>query len=269
MRRRLFTYQRWTVTQGFLDLHGRVALVTGGNSGIGLGIAEGLARAGADVCIWGTNEGKNDEAAKQLAQHGGKVLALRCDVSDEAAVNEAFERTVAELGKVDSCFVNAGIGGGSGEPFYRQPTEAWRRVWSVNLDGAFFTLRAAAAHMVDRGEGGRLVATSSVSTIHGAPRGQAYAAGKGALIAVMQGLSVELARFGITANTIIPGWIATPMTTGAQGSEKFERAVIGRVPHRRWGTPEDFAGLAVYLASDASSYHTGDSFVVDGGYTRF
>lgn len=132
-------------------------------------------------------------------------------------------RTVEEVGKVDSCFVNAGVGGRSPQHFHLQPTEAWRRVWAVNLDGAFFTLRAAARHVVERGQGGRPAATSIVSSLHGAPRGHAYAASKGAMTAVIQGLAVELARYGITANTIIPGWIATPMTKGAVGQERLRR----------------------------------------------
>jgi NAD(P)-dependent dehydrogenase (short-subunit alcohol dehydrogenase family) len=251
------------------DLTGKVALVTGGNSGIGLGIAEGLAKAGADVCIWGTNEEKNRAAQAQLEAHGTRVLALRCNVADEAEVEAGFKETVSKLGKVDSCFANAGVGGGSSLPFYEQPTEAWRRVWSVNLDGVFFTLRAAAKHMVERGEGGRLIGTSSGTAIDGAARNQAYAATKGAVVAVMRGLAVELARYGITANTITPGWIETPMTARSVGDEKFESAVIRRVPFRRWGTGEDFAGVAVYLASDASKYHTADNFIIDGGYTAF
>jgi len=250
------------------DLSGKVALVTGGNSGIGLGMADAMARAGADVCIWGTNPEKNAAAEKQLKAHGGRVLALLCNVADEQAVNDSFGRTVAELGKVDGCFANAGIGRG-GIPFWDQPTDLWREVWSVNLDGAFYTLRAAAKHMVERGGGGRLAATSSVSAIHGAPRNQAYAASKGALVALMRGLSVELARYGITSNTITPGWIETPMTQRNVGNEKFEERVIKRVPLRRWGTGDDFGGLAVYLMSEASSYHTGENFVIDGGYTRF
>lgn len=251
------------------DLTGKVALVTGGNSGIGLGMAEGLAQAGAAVCIWGTNEEKNAAAQQRLEQYGGRVLALRCDVSDESQVDASFAATVAALGKVDSCFANAGVGSGSGLPFYEQPTEVWRRVWAVNLDGAFFTLRAAAKHMVERGEGGRLIGTASSSVMDGAPRGQAYAGSKGALIAAMRGLAVELARYNITSNIITPGWIETPMTARSVGNEKFESSVIRRVPFRRWGTGEDFAGIAVYLASDASRYHTGDTFVIDGGYTRF
>jgi NAD(P)-dependent dehydrogenase (short-subunit alcohol dehydrogenase family) len=139
----------------------------------------------------------------------------------------------------------------------------------VNLFGAFYTLRAAAKHMVERGAGGRLVATSSSSVMDGAPRGQAYAGSKGALVAAMRGLAVELARHNITANIITPGWIETPMTARSVGDEKFETAVIRRVPFRRWGTGADFEGIAVYIASDASRYHTGDEFVIDGGYGRF
>ena len=254
---------------GEFNLAGKVALVTGGNSGIGLGMADGLARAGADVCIWGTNPDKNAAALKQLEAHGTRVLALKCNVADEAEVESSFQETLDKLGRVDSCFANAGVGSGSGLPFHQQPTDVWRRVWLVNLDGAFFTLRAASRHMVERGDGGRLIGTSSGSAIHGAARGEAYAATKGAMVALMQSLAVEFARYGVTSNTITPGWIETPMTQRNVGNEKFESAVIRRVPLRRWGDGHDFAGIAVYLASDASKYHTGDNFVIDGGYTRF
>ena len=134
----------------------------------------------------------------------------------------------------------------------------------INLDGTFFTFREAARHMIERGEGGRLIGTSSTSAIHGAARNEAYAATKGAMLALTRGLAVELARYQITANSIIPGWIETAMTAPRVGDEKFEDRVMKRVPVRRWGRPEDFAGLAVYLASEASSYQTGEEFVVDG-----
>ena len=249
------------------DLTGKVALITGGNSGIGLGMAQGLAEAGADVCVWGTNPEKNAAAEKTLLALGGKAVAIRCDVSQEEEVEAAFAETVNIFGKVDSCFANAGAGGGA--PFQDFPTDVWRRVIGINLDGTFFTFRAAAKHMIDRGEGGRLIGTSSTSAIHGAARNEAYAASKGAMLAMTRGLAVELARYGITANTIIPGWIETAMTASRVGNELFEDRVMKRVPVRRWGQPKDFAGIAVYLASDASSYQTGEEFVIDGGYTRF
>ena len=249
------------------DLTGKVTLITGGNSGIGLGMALGLAQAGADVCIWGTNPEKNAAAEKEILAVGGKAAALRCDVSQENEVEAAFAETLNLFGKVDSCFANAGAGGGA--PFQEFPTDVWNRVMGINLDGTFFTFRAAAKHMIERGEGGRLIGTSSLSALDGAARNEAYAATKGAMISMTRGLSVELARYGITANTIIPGWIETAMTAPRVGDDTFEDRVIKRVPVRRWGQPEDFAGIAVYLASDASSYQTGEDFVIDGGYYRF
>ena len=123
--------------------------------------------------------------------------------------------------------------------------------------------------MVERGEGGSLVATASGAAIHGAPRNEHYAASKGGLLAMVRGLAVELARHQITANSIVPGWIETPMTKGQFGNERLVDAVLRRVPFRRWGEPSDFGGIAVYLMSDASRYHTGGDFVIDGGYTKF
>ena len=123
--------------------------------------------------------------------------------------------------------------------------------------------------MVAREGGGSLVGVASLAAIEGAARNQAYGASKGALISMIKGISVELARYGVRANAILPGWIATDMTEASQASKKFNENVIGRVPIRRWGQPEDFAGVAVYLASDASRYHTGDQFIIDGGYAIF
>ncbi len=250
------------------NLTGHCALVTGGNSGIGLGMASALAQAGADVAIWGTNEEKNAAAQKSLAAFGTKTVAVRCDVGDEGQVAAAFAETLEALGKVDSCFANAGIGGGA--PTFEEFTlDSWHRVTRVNLDGVFLTFRAAVAHMKERGEGGSLAVTSSLSAIEGAAKNQAYASSKGGVISMMKGLAVELARFKIRANAIVPGWIETAMTAPAFGWDKFASNVMPRIPQRRWGEPEDFGGIAVYLASPASSYHTGDSFVIDGGYATF
>lgn len=250
------------------NLEGKTALITGGNSGIGLGFAEGLAEAGASVCIWGRNEQKNSAAEEKLKRHGGRVLAMRCDVGDEEAVRAAFAETVEQFGRVDSCFANAGIGG-RGTPFREMSAEEWKEIFRVNMEGAFYTTREAARHMVDRGGGGSIVVTSSSSTIFGAPRSEHYAATKAGLIAMMKGIAVEHARHGIRANAVVPGWIETPMTERVFANQRFTDKVLTRVPQRRWGTGEDFSGIAVYLASDASLYHTGDCFVIDGGYALF
>ena len=252
------------------DLGGKAALITGGNSGIGLGMAEALCRAGAAVAIWGTSEQKNAAARERLRPHGAPAVAFRCDVADEAAVERAFAGTLAALGRVDACFANAGVSGRGATPSFAQmATAEWRRVLSVNLDGAFFTLRAAARHMIERGGGGALVATASLAALEGAPRGEHYAASKGALLSIMRGLAVELARHRIRANTSVPGWIDTPMTEAAVRGAAFTTKVLPRVPMRRWGVGDDFGPIAVYLASDASAYHTGDTFVIDGGYAVF
>ena len=251
------------------DLTGRVALVTGGNGGIGLGLAEGLAMAGANIAIWGTSETKNQAAVAQLGSHGTQVAAFVCDVGDEAAVEQAMSRTLARFGRVDGCFANAGVGGRGTPSFSEMSLEEWRRVMRVNLDGVFLTLRAAARHMAGREGGGVLVATSSTAAVMGAARNEHYGASKGAVISMMRALAVEYARHAIRAHAILPGWVETEMTEDAFATEKFAGNVKPRIPMRRWGVPADFGGIAVYLMSDASTWHTGDSFVIDGGYTIF
>ena len=254
------------------DLAGRVALVTGGNGGIGLGMAEALAQAGADLCLWGTNAKKNEAAKARLAKIGRKVETLVVDVSDEGAADAALAETVKRLGRVDACFANAGVTGRAKSMFDLDGKE-WRRVLSVNLDGAFFTLRAAAKHMVARAEkgdpGGRLVGVASLAARSGAARNEHYAATKGGLVSMLKAMAVEFARYGITANAILPGWIETEMTAPTFANEKFAANVLPRIPVRRWGKPADFGGIAVYLTSSASAYHTGDEILIDGGYWVF
>ena len=249
------------------DLTGHVSVVTGGNGGIGLGMAEGLAKAGADVAIWGRTAERNEAARERLAAHGTRVLAVEVDVADPAQVDASFARTISELGGLHSCFANAGVGSGS-TPFVDMTLDEFRRVTSTNLEGAFLTLQGAARHMVDNG-GGSLVGIASLAAVEGQPRGEHYAASKGGLISMIRSCAVELARYGVRANAILPGWIETRMTEGFLGAEPVVDRVLKRVPARRWGVPDDFAGLAVYLASPASAYHSGDAMIVDGGYRVF
>jgi hypothetical protein len=250
------------------DLTGKKALITGGNSGIGLGFAEGLAQAGADVAIWGTNPDKNEKAKAHLDQFGTNIVEMICDVGDKDTVVESFAKTVEQLGRVDSCFANAGIGG-RGTAFKDMTAEEWHEVFRVNMDGVFYTFQEAIKHMIDGGHGGSLVATSSGSAIFGAPRNEHYSSIKAGLNSMIRGLSVEYARNGIRANSIVPGWIETPMTSKVVGNAVFEEKVLKRVPMRRWGQPSDFSGLAVYLASDASAYHSGDVLMIDGAFAAF
>jgi NAD(P)-dependent dehydrogenase (short-subunit alcohol dehydrogenase family) len=254
------------------DLSGKVALVTGGNGGIGLGMADAIAQSGADVAIWGTNEEKNKRAGDQLRAHGVKVYTRKVDVSDEQQVVDGIGATVKELGRIDAVFANAGVGFGAAS-FVEMSTELYRKTLAVNLDGVFWTLRETSRHMVERAKagdaGGSLVGVASLAAIEGAARNEAYAATKGGVISMMKGIAVEHAKYGMRANAILPGWIATDMTAQAQAAPAFAEKVIPRVPARRWGEPGDFGGVAVYLTSDASSYHSGDTFIIDGGYAIF
>src|SRR5437588_587505 len=255
------------------DLAGRTAVITGGNGGIGLGIAQALNVAGCNVSIWGRNADKNAAAAATLAKGPGKVDTRVCDVSDPASVAEAMKATLDTFGRVDGCFANAGIGGGGRKPFIERSEEEWRTMFATNLDGVFHAFQAAAKHMTARAEAGdpfgRLVATSSLASLFGTARNEHYAATKAAINALCRALAVELARYGITANAILPGWIKSEMTAGIMGNEKFLANVMPRIPMRRFGEAEDFGGIAVYLASKASSYHTAECFVIDGGYSAF
>jgi NAD(P)-dependent dehydrogenase (short-subunit alcohol dehydrogenase family) len=249
------------------DLQGHVALVTGGNSGIGLGLARGLAKAGADIAIWGRDEAKSAVAAKELAELGVEVDTFQCEVSDEGQVVAATAAVVERFGRIDSCFANAGFG--FPRPLLETSLEDWNAVMNVNLTGVFLTFREAARHMVERGGGGKLVATSSIGSFHGMPRQESYAASKGGLNALVRSIAVELARYDIQANCVLPGWIETPATEPAIAFKKLYDTIVHRTPAHRWGTPADLEGVAVYLASEASRFHTGDTLVVDGGYVVF
>lgn len=252
------------------DLSGHVALVTGGNSGIGLGLARGLAGAGASVCIWGTNADKNAAAGQVLEGLGAPVSARQVDVGDEAQVVQGIAALVAEFGKIDSCFANAAVTGGWHNPSFVDSTLAgWRATMRVNLDGTYLTLREAARQMIAQGSGGSLVATSTIATRFGAPREEPYAASKGGVEALMKALAVELARYRIRANTLLPGWTMSPQIEVWAETPNVSEKILARVPMRRWGQPDEWAGVAVYLASAASSWHNGDTLRLDGGYSVY
>ncbi len=254
------------------DLTGKVALVTGGNGGIGLGMAEGLAKHGASVVIWGTNASKNEAAVAQLSANGGAVRAAIVDVADEAAVKAGMANILSEFGRIDQAIANAGIGQ-SKRDMFDISIDDFKKLESINVHGVFATLREAARHMVERGasgdRGGSLVGIASTAAVHGAARNEHYGATKGAVVSMCRAMAVELARHAITVNSVLPGWIRSDMTAPMQANDKFNERVIGRVPMGGWGDGADFAGIAVYLASKASRFHTGDSLVIDGGYTIY
>lgn len=250
------------------DLTGKVALVTGGNSGIGLGFAVGLAKAGANIVIWGRREEHNRSAERTLRLHGVRVASRTVDVSAEAEVIEGMRAAVAEMGRLDCVVANAGFA--TRAPLTEMTAEIYHRLLDVNQHGAFYTVREAAKHMVERAKagdpGGSLILCGSGSIFQGVPTMAHYGTAKGALNSLAKALAAELGPYGIRANVIAPGFIITDMTQadpvlGAQ----IAAAVAAKAPLGRAGRPEDLEGAVVYLASDASCYHTGDTLVIDGG----
>ncbi len=246
------------------DIRGKVALVTGANSGIGLGYAEAIASQGGDVVIWGRRADRNEEARKQLAAHGGRVRTDVVDVADEAAQIRGFEGAIEEMGHLDCVIANAGFVTPAG--FKDMSLEHYRALVRVAQDGAFITLREGVKHMVARveagGPPGSLLATGSLSIFQAAPAGAHYAAAKSAVAAMIKSIAVEYGSLGIRANMICAGLVASGMVPAEipQIQELGARAPIGRI-----GQPDDLAGIVVYLMSDAARFHTGDLITVDGG----
>lgn len=249
------------------DLQGQVAVVTGGNGGIGLGFAEGCARAGASVAVWARNAEKSAAAVETIRGHGVDAIAVSCDVADEASVRAAVVETVDRLGRIDICVANAGTSAPVG--FLDMTLDQWRHTMAINLDGAFLTLRDCARQMVEQGEGGAMVAISSTSAIHGAATNAHYGASKTALLGLVRATAVGLARHGIRVNAVLPGWTRTELAEGGYQDDRFREVTTKRTPVRRWATGDDYQALAAYLCDKSVDWHTGDQIVADGGYTIF
>lgn len=246
------------------DLSGRVAIVTGGNGGIGFGMARGLSSHGATVVVAARNAEKSAKAVRELVDLGGTATAIEADVSDEASVNGLVETTVERFGRVDVVVNNAGTN------VRKEPQDLtlaeWRMIMDTNLTSAFLTARAAYPHMKAQG-GGKFINIGSMMSVFGVPFSPAYAASKGGIVQLTKVLATAWAKDNIQANAVLPGWIDTDLTRNAriEVSGLHER-VLGRIPAGRWGDGDDLAGVAVFLASAASDYITGAVIPVDGGY---
>lgn len=252
------------------DMAGKVVVVTGGNAGIGLGFARGIARAGGDVVIWGRRQEKNEEAAAQLAEFSGRALPMAVDVSDEAQVVSAMAEVVAKMGRIDGAIANAGIMKHVGN-FLEMTSEAYHSLLAINQHGVFHVAREAGRHMKARWDagdpsGGSILFCASLSAVTGSPGMQHYNAAKGAIASMARGIAVDLGRYGIRCNTVCPGYTVSETVPDPGPDHPLGRQVRERTPLGRFGTAEDFEGIGVYFMSDASRFHTGDLVKVDGGW---
>ena len=248
-------------------LEGQVAVITGGNGGIGLGFARGVASAGANVAIWARNAAKSADAVADLTSLGVDAVAVSCDVADEDSVAAARAETVERLGRIDICVANAGTS--APKPFTEISLDEWRQVMAVNLDGAFLTIRDCARQMIEQDDGGAIVAISSTSAIHGAGANAHYGASKTAILGLVRATAVALARHRIRVNAVLPGWTRTELAEGGYQNDRFREVTTARTPVRRWATGDDYCELAAYLCDRDVTWHTGDQIVADGGYTIF
>jgi NAD(P)-dependent dehydrogenase (short-subunit alcohol dehydrogenase family) len=249
-------------------LAGRTVLVTGGNGGIGLGMASACGKAGAQIILWGRKADKNEAAVARLRSEGTVSHAFECDVDDENDIVSTFAQSVEVAGgRIDSVFANAGRNG-YGSSFVDIEMDEWRAVMATNLDAVFLTMRTAARHMIEQG-GGALVAVSSTSAIHGAANNLAYGASKTAVLGLVRAAAVGLARHQIRVNALVPGWTITELASAGYAWDKFRNATISRTPVRRWADPDEMGPAAVFLSDPTNTFHTGDEIVVDGGYTIF
>lgn len=247
------------------DLTGRVAIVTGGNGGIGLGIARGLAKAGARVVVAARNEEKSRAAVLELRALGSDSLSISVDVADERSIDGLVNKAIEQCGRFDILVNNAGIN--VRKPAHELALDEWRQVIDTNLTSAFLCSRAAYPHMKALG-GGKIINIGSMMSIFGASFAPAYGASKGGIVQLTKSLAVAWASDNIQVNAVLPGWIDTDLTRQTRKIiSGLNERVLARSPSGRWGSIDDFAGVAVFLASAASSFITGASIPVDGGYS--
>ncbi|OLB99604.1 MAG: 2-deoxy-D-gluconate 3-dehydrogenase [Candidatus Rokubacteria bacterium 13_1_40CM_68_15] len=247
------------------DLKGKVAVVTGGNGGIGLGMARGLAAAGAQIVVAARNREKSRVAVAEIERRGGTAIALDVDVTSEASVESMTKATVDRLGRLDILVNNAGTN--IRKPAHDLTFDEWRHVLDTNLSSAFLCSRAAYPAM-KRAGGGKVINIGSMMSIFGAPFAPAYGASKGGIVQLTKSLATTWARDNIQVNAVLPGWIDTELTQKARLEVSgLNEMVLRRTPAGRWGAGEDMAGIAVFLASPASDFITGAAIPVDGGYS--
>ena len=252
------------MTSNRFDLRGKVAIVTGGNGGIGLGLAHGLADAGADIAVVGRNEAKSAAAVADLKARGVKAIAVTTDVTDKAAIAAMVERVVKDLGRIDILINNAGMS--IRKPPHELELDEWNKVINTNLTSAFLCSKLAYPALKASGNG-KVINIGSMMSIFGASFATAYAASKGGIVQYTRACANAWAPDNIQVNAILPGWIDTDLTAAAKKQiEGLNERVLARTPAGRWGNPGDFAGIAVFLASAASDFVTGAAIPVDGGY---
>ena len=247
------------------NLKSKGAIVAGGNGGIGLGMARGLADAGADIAVVGRNEDKSKAAVAELASRGVRAISVAADVTDKEAVGGMVERVKSELGRIDILVNNAGIN--IRKPPHALELEEWSSVIDTNLTSAFLCSQAVYPAMKAAG-GGKIINIGSMMSIFGAGFAPAYAASKGGIVQFTRACACAWAGDNIQANAILPGWIDTDLTKRARVEiNGLHDKVLGRTPAARWGAIDDFAGIAVFLASPASDFVTGTAIPVDGGFS--
>jgi 2-deoxy-D-gluconate 3-dehydrogenase len=245
------------------DLTGRVAVVTGGNGGIGRGIALGLAEAGAAVAVFGRNEEKNQRVLSELKAIGVSSIASRVDVTNRAALEPVLNKVESELGGIGILVNNAGNASLSGGVLREKP-EDWDSVIETQLNAVFLLSKLAARSMLSR-RFGKIINIASMYSFFGSGFAPSYSAAKGAIVQLTKSMAIELAPHNIQVNAIAPGWIETDLTATVR-SMPLNDEILARTPAGRWGQPEELAGTAVYLASRASDFVTGTTTCVDGGY---